>query len=46
MIRVLGLSLYGPQAASHHVRLSQFQPGLAAVDINLQIQTLLDVSYM
>ena len=24
-MRVLGLSLYGPQAASHRVRLSQFQ---------------------
>jgi hypothetical protein len=25
VIRVLGLSLYGPQAASHRVRLSQIQ---------------------
>ena len=46
MIRVLGLSLYGPQAASHRVRLSQFQPGLAAAGIDLQIQSLLDDAYL
>ncbi|MBM5796704.1 MAG: glycosyltransferase family 4 protein [Cyanobacteria bacterium K_Offshore_0m_m2_072] len=46
MIRVLGLSLYGPQAASHRVRLSQFQPGLAAAGIDLQIQSLLDNAYL
>lgn len=46
MIRVLGLSLYGPQAASHRVRLSQFQPGLAAAGIELQIQSLLDDAYL
>lgn len=46
VIRVLGLSLYGPQAASHRVRLSQFQPGLAASGIELQIQTLLDNAYL
>jgi len=44
--RVLGLSLYGPQAASHRVRLSQFQPGLAAAGIDLQIQSLLDDAYL
>jgi len=44
--RVLGLSLYGPQAASHRVRLSQFQPGLAASGIDLQIQSLLDDDYL
>ena len=43
---VLGLSLYGPQAASHRVRLSQFQPGLAAAGIDLQIQSLLDNAYL
>ena len=43
---VLGLSLYGPQAASHRVRLSQFQPGLAAAGIDLQIQSLLDDAYL
>ena len=45
-IRVLGLSLYGPQAASHRVRLSQFQAGLAAAGIDLQIQSLLDNAYL
>jgi len=46
VIRVLGLSLYGPQAASHRVRLSQFQSGLAASGIDLQIQSLLDDAYL
>ena len=46
MIRVLGLSLYGSQAASHRVRLSLFQPGLAAAGIDLQIQSLLDNAYL
>ena len=46
MIRVLGLSLYGPQAASHRVRLSQFQPGLAEAGIELKIQSLLDDAYL
>jgi glycosyltransferase involved in cell wall biosynthesis len=46
VIRVLGLSLYGPQAASHRVRLSQFQPGLAAAGVDLQIQSLLDNTYL
>ncbi len=46
MIRVLGLSLYGPQAASHRVRLSQFQIGLAAHGIQLEIQSLLDDAYL
>ena len=43
---VLGFSLYGPQAASHRVRLSQFKPGLLAAGINLQIQSLLDDAYL
>ena len=46
MANILGLSLYGPQAASHRVRLSQFQPGLAASGIDLQIQSLLDNAYL
>jgi glycosyltransferase involved in cell wall biosynthesis len=46
LIRVLGLSLYGPQAASHRVRLSQFQTGLAAQGIELQIQALLGDGYL
>lgn len=45
-MRLLGLSLYGPQAASHRVRLSQFKPGLAAAGIDLQIQSLLDDAYL
>ena len=46
MIRVLGLSLYGHQAASHRVRLAQFQTGLAAIAIQLEIQSLLGDSYL
>lgn len=46
MIRVLALSLYGPQAASHRVRLSQFQPGLAECGIHLDIHSLLDDEYL
>ena len=45
-LRVLGLSLYGPLAASHRVRLSQFQPGLLSLGIDLQIQSLLDDAYL
>lgn len=45
-LRVLALSLYGPKAASHRVRLSQFQPDLAAAGIELQIQSLLDDAYL
>jgi len=46
IVRCLGFSLYGPQAASHRVRLSQFQPGLASAGIELQIQSLLDDVYL
>lgn len=46
MISVLGLSLYGHQAASHRVRLSQFQPGLEAAGIDLRIHSLLDDAYL
>lgn len=46
MTRVLGFSLYGPQAASHRVHLSQFQPGLAAAGIELHIHSLLDDAYL
>jgi glycosyltransferase involved in cell wall biosynthesis len=46
LIRVLGLSLYGPQAASHRVRLSQFQAGLAVSGIQLEIQSLLGDAYL
>jgi glycosyltransferase involved in cell wall biosynthesis len=46
VIHVLCFSLYGPQAASHRVRLSQFQRGLAAHGIQLQILSLLDDAYL
>ena len=46
MISVLGLSLYGHQAASHRVRLSQFQPGLESAGIDLRIHSLLDDAYL
>lgn len=45
-MHILGFSLYGPQAASHRVRLSQFQPGLAEAGMDLQIQSLLDNAYL
>lgn len=45
-MNVLGLALYGPQAASHRVRLSQFQAGLVEKGIKLHIQSLLDNSYL
>jgi glycosyltransferase involved in cell wall biosynthesis len=46
LLKVQAFSLYGPQAASHRVRLSQFQAGLAAAGIDLQIQSLLDNAYL
>lgn len=46
MIRVLGFSLYGPKAASHRVRLSQFQVDLAENGIQLEIQSLLNDVYL
>jgi len=45
-ISILGFSLYGPQAASHRVRLSQFQQGLAASGIHLEIQSLFNDAYL
>jgi len=45
-LKVAAFSLYGPQAASHRVRLSQFQPGLAKARIDLRIQSLLDDAYL
>ena len=45
-IRVLGLALYGPQAASHRVRLSQYTTGLKANGIDLDIHSLLDDPYV
>lgn len=46
MIRVLGLALYGPQAASHRVRLSQFHDSLLASGISLHIQSFFDDAYI
>lgn len=46
MIRVLGLALYGPLAASTRYRLGQFVPGLARAGIDLQICHLLDDDYL
>lgn len=45
-LNVAAFSLYGSQAASHRVRLSQFQQGLASAGIDLQIQSLLDDAYL
>lgn len=45
-MRVLGLSLYGPLAASHRVRLSQFQSGLIRNGIHLEINSFLDDAYL
>jgi glycosyltransferase involved in cell wall biosynthesis len=46
MIKILGLALYGPLAASHRYRLGQFVPGLAAMGIDLQIRHLLSDDYL
>jgi glycosyltransferase involved in cell wall biosynthesis len=46
MIKVLGLALYGPLAASHRYRLGQYIPGLANRDIDLQIRHLLGDDYL
>ena len=46
MSNILVFSLYGSQAASHRVRLSQFRQGLAAEGIDFLIQSLLDNSYL
>jgi glycosyltransferase involved in cell wall biosynthesis len=46
MIKVLGLSLYGPLAASNRYRLGQYMPGLANMGIDLQIRHLLGDDYL
>jgi len=46
MIRVLGLALYGPMAASHRVRLGQYVPGLARAGVRLRIQSLMTDRYL
>ena len=46
MIKVLGLALYGPLAASTRYRLGQYVPGLASQGIDLQIFHLLGDDYL
>jgi glycosyltransferase involved in cell wall biosynthesis len=46
MIKILGLALYGPLAASHRYRLGHFVPGLAWMGIDLQIRHLLSDEYL
>lgn len=46
MIKILGLALYGPLAASHRVRLGQYRSGLLAAGIDLQVHSLLGNSYL
>ena len=46
MIKVLGLALYGPMAASTRYRLGQYVPGLAERGIALDIRYLLDDKYL
>ncbi len=46
MIKVLGLALYGPMAASTRYRLGQYVPGLAQQGIDLQIHHLLGDEYL
>lgn len=46
MVKVLGLSLYGPLAASNRYRLGQYVPGLATLDIELHVCSLLGDEYL
>lgn len=46
MIKVLGLALYGPLAASTRYRLGQYVGGLAEMGIDLQIRHLLGDDYL
>jgi len=46
MIKVLGLSLYGPLAASHRVRLSHYIDGLSQAGITLHLQSFFDDAYL
>lgn len=46
MIKVLGLALYGPLAASTRYRLGQYVPGLARIGIDLQVRHLLGDNYL
>ncbi len=46
MIKVLGLALYGPLAASTRYRLGQYVSGLSRLGIDLEIYHLLDDNYL
>ena len=46
MIKVLGLSLYGPKAASPRYRLMQYSPGLRLHGIDLTVTALLGDDYL
>ncbi len=46
MIKVLGLALYGPLAASNRYRLGQYVNGLNSMGIDLQIRHLLGDDYL
>jgi glycosyltransferase involved in cell wall biosynthesis len=46
MLKVLGLSLYGAQAASARYRLMQYAPGLRAAGIELEVHPLLGDDYV
>ena len=46
MIKVLGLALYGPLAASTRYRLAQYVPGLAELGIDLRVKSLLGDEYL
>jgi glycosyltransferase involved in cell wall biosynthesis len=46
MIKVLALSLYGPQAASPRYRLTQYNPGLREHGIDLQFKSLFGDDYI
>lgn len=46
MIKLLGLALYGPKAASNRYRLGQYVPSLAQHGIDLQVRHLLGDDYL
>lgn len=46
MIKVLGLALYGPLAASTRYRIGQYVPGLAANGIDVHVRHLLGDEYL
>jgi len=46
MIKILGLALYGPKAASNRIRLGQYVAGLADFGISLEIHSLLNNEYL